>query len=479
MQRPRRILQLVSLVAAFVLPATAARTSLGQNFAYEAKPRAGTTGLNYSSAAPAPTMMEPAQEIGREQPRNRYLDPRYAGRAVGWTDRESWRWANRNAESRVTSRHSQAEEIGPGTPADPFVEMPQGSEPLGQGPGGYIPPRNYVPNNSALPPGSWADNGPPTDAPMMDGYNEEGVWSDEMGEGYEVPYAGAEPKPAFMHETRLFPFICEWLRTPSDPTAWGRNLQVIGGAQGFKGSPDMGQNGNFGFHKGLNWGVPVFDYYGIGGQLGGAVAFSDFNGSTGIVNSSRTQFFVTGGLFRRAKCDQGFQGGAVVDYLNDNFYVTMNLMQIRAEAGYIWHHHELGIWAAAHTKCDTQPAPATFGVPSVTWQATDQYNLYYRGHYSYGTTARSWIGMSGTGDFLWGADAVISLNQHWGFQAEYNYLLPRGNSNIPSAITETWGMTIGFVWYPSCRRSPECFDPYRPMFTVANNSSLLIRSKSE
>jgi hypothetical protein len=73
---------------------------------------------------------------------------------------------------------------------------------------------------------------------------------------------------------------------------------------------------------------------------------------------------------------------------------------------------------------------------------------------------------------------VISLNQHWGFQAEYNYLLPRGNSNIPSAITETWGMTIGFVWYPSCRRPAECFDPYRPMFTVANNSSLLIRSKS-
>ena len=236
-------------------------------------------------------------------------------------------------------------------------------------------------------------------------------------------------------------------------------------------------NGNFGFNKGINWAMPLWDQPAIGLQTGATLAFSDFDGSTGLVNRSRTQVFVTGGLFRRATCNHGFQGGAVVDYLYDDWYVTMNLLQVRAEVSYLWGFHEVGLWAAAHTKSDTQPAPASFTVSTVTWQATDQYNLYYRANFSYGAVGRMWIGLSGHGDVLFGGDATAPLSERWAIQIAQNYLLPRKNSIVPRAVQETWGLTLAMIWYPHAKTPNHRFDPYRPLFPVADNSWMFVRTK--
>ena len=207
------------------------------------------------------------------------------------------------------------------------------------------------------------------------------------------------------------------------------------------------------------------------------MALSDFDGAAGLVNHSRTQIFVTGGLFHRAPCNHGFQGGAVLDYLWDDFYVTMNLLQVRAELGYLWGFHEVGFWGAAHLNSDTRVAPASFGVPTVTWRANDQYNLYYRANWSYGAVGRMSIGLTGFGDVLFGGDATAPLSEKWSIYVSQNYLLPRNDSTSPTSIKETWGLTMALVWYPWCKTPNNCFDAYRPLFAVADNSWFFIKEK--
>ena len=68
------------------------------------------------------------------------------------------------------------------------------------------------------------------------------------------------------------------------------------------------------------------------------------------MGTTREQYFATTGLFRRAASNQGLQGGAVIDYLHDNFYVHMDLLQVRPELSYvIGGGHEFGLWAAGES----------------------------------------------------------------------------------------------------------------------------------
>jgi hypothetical protein len=163
--------------------------------------------------------------------------------------------------------------------------------------------------------------------------------------------------------------------------------------------------------------------------------------------------------------------------MHDHWYVTMNLLQIRAEISYLLGFHELGIWAAAHTKSDTQGAPSSFDTPTVTWQANNQYNLFYRANFSYGAVGRMWIGVTDYGDVTFGGDATAPLSERWAIQIAQNYLLPRGDSSVPKSVQETWGLTLAMVWYPHAK-TPNCrFDPYRPLFPVADNSWMFVRTK--
>jgi hypothetical protein len=417
-------------------------------------------------------MMEPAEEIGHPLPRRRYIDPRYRGRGVELTDLESRRWASRAAQSRVRSRTSQI--VSPPSSAAPVIDG-RAIETIPPGSPMMVPPVEGAP---------WAEGaysgGPPTDAPWVDGHFSDGPWTEKPVDeyGYEDgDCGGCGQCDECCAEARLFPCLCNWWRSPKGARTMGRNLSAIASAQAFKSPVDLGMNGNFGLYYGGNWGFPLLDALGIGGQAGAVISFADFQGGTGIVNHARTQWFVTGGLFHRAVCNQGLQGGAVLDYLNDEFYVTMNLLQIRAEIGYIWNRHELGIWSAAHTKSDTAPAPPGFGVPSVTWQAHDQYNLYYRYNYGFNTVTRLGIGVTSHGDLLFNGDATAPLSEQWAVQIAYNYMIPKDDPTVPNAVKETWGLTIGTVWYPWCK-TPNCkFDAYRPLFTVADNATFFVDTK--
>ena len=59
----------------------------------------------------------------------------------------------------------------------------------------------------------------------------------------------------------------------------------------------------------------------------------------------------------------------------------------------------------------------------------------------------------------------MPLNYNWALYIAYNYIVPSNDSSLPNSVKETWGVTVGTVWYPRCK-TPNCkFDPLRPLFT--------------
>ncbi len=436
----RKIATRLGWIAAGIAAALSSDRVDAQSFNYESRPKAATSSLTYASPDPAPRMMEPAEALPRDRGylysreqlygRNR----RYGGEvSQAAYDAPP---ASRSQRMLGWMRTSYNEQIPAGKTVDPFAEE--------------------------LPPGGPVE--------QYDTSLEPEPFMEDPSDG--IPDYCPDSCHTLCHCLKVCLSRCVLFR----PETW-QNFNEFGGVQGFKGPADMGVNGNFGFHKGVNWASPFWDAMGIGYQLGGSIVLSDFEGKSGPLGSRRDQYFITTGFFRRAECYAGLQGGAVLDYLHDDFYVTMNLMQIRSEISYLWRNYELGVWIAAHTKSDTQTLPAYLGNTQTTWQANNQYNLFFRERFANGGTGRMWVGLTDYGGVLFGSDATAPLSERWAIQGSYNYLLPNGDSSVNKNVQESWNLSLSLVWYPGYKVPNACFNPYRPLFTVADNGTLMITQK--
>lgn len=269
---------------------------------------------------------------------------------------------------------------------------------------------------------------------------------------------------------------------PFDPSWWGpewiRRFSVFAGVHGFKGPTDMGRNGNFGFHEGVNYGAPLFALFGydLGYQLGAQVTHSNFSGDQlfGEGTSPRHQVFLTGGYFHRVK-DWGIQSGVVFDYFHDDYYDKASLMQIRSETALrLGDLREIGYWGAYNVGGDK--------VKVSNWltqflQPEDLFALFYRRHFSGGGLGRVWAGMSGNGDVFFGAEATVPIGTNWALENNFAYLLPKEGHGSGGQEQEIWAVSIQLVWYPG--RPSRCVfrDPYQPLFNVADNSVFMVERK--
>ncbi len=260
------------------------------------------------------------------------------------------------------------------------------------------------------------------------------------------------------------------------PWIWD-NFSVFGGVQGFKGRPDFGLNGNLGFHEGFNWGSPLIDCWGVGTQSGLQVVHSDLSGSTDF-GANRTQLFYTGGIFHRPIAGCGFQCGVVGDYLHDDFYVEMDVAQVRAELSFVGPNgHELGSWVAVQTRHDSQERN---NQQQVEWRPVNMYAFFYRRQFCSGATGRFWSGLTGNGEALIGADAIAPLSTCWSIATDFNYRIPKQNNgaqNVDDPAQEGWGLAISLVWTPCAASRCGCPNPYRPLFNVADNATMMINQK--
>lgn len=259
------------------------------------------------------------------------------------------------------------------------------------------------------------------------------------------------------------------------------SLEAFAGVQGFTGPANLGGNGSFGFHEGLNWGVPLVALGNcLSGQIGFRATQSNLSGAE-FTNDGRYQGFVTAGLFRRVDC--GLQGGLVIDWLTDDWYREADLTVLRGELSWVFFDiHDFGFWFSANTRETTvasafDPNSGLNNTPQ-TWQATDLYSFFYRRRLGCRRDgeARIYAGWSGNSDGLIGTDARFPISNSLAIEGGFAYLIPNeGNGTGLQAghVQESWNVGISLVWYPGRRLG--YWDEYsRPLFRVADNSTFMV-----
>jgi hypothetical protein len=255
-----------------------------------------------------------------------------------------------------------------------------------------------------------------------------------------------------------------------------RGLSVFGGVDGFKGPLDRGTNGNFGVNEGLNLARPLGDPWGCGYQIGANFVQTDFSGAPAFSADGhnffeapfRKQYFITAGLFRRA-CGCGFQWGLAYDFLHDIYYGNANLQQVRSETAFVLDEtYEIGYYGTYGVGTDKDR------VIDGKLDPTDMFILFVRRNFENGGDGRLWVGATGNGDGLLGADLWVPLGQGFALENRVNYMIPKQGRGDTAEARESWGLLIQLVWYPGQNARCQQKNPYRPIFNVADNSLFMV-----
>jgi hypothetical protein len=267
-------------------------------------------------------------------------------------------------------------------------------------------------------------------------------------------------------------------------SGWVRGLSLFGGVQGFKGPTDLGRNGNFGFHEGLNFGAPIGDPWGFSYQVGFQALHSNFFGNQTldggllphVSGADRNQIFLTAGIFRRA-FGGGIQSGMVFDLFYDDYYQTTTLQQIRSETAFVLSDlQEIGYWGAYGISQDTISGLGTF---DTLLDPTDMFAAFYRRHFSGGGQGRVWLGLSGDGDIVCGLDGTVPLGTSWALENNFTALFPKHGRRATGQTDEAWSVMIQLVWYPGRRARDVFLNPSHPLFYVADNSWFLVDRRNK
>ncbi len=285
----------------------------------------------------------------------------------------------------------------------------------------------------------------------------------ECGDCHQCPYG----RPWILAPIDAVVYV---LSPPNDGSwYWGENFSVFGGVHNFKSPVNMVGQSNFGTQEGINWGVPLWEEIGLGGQIGVGITQSNFQDTGFPFDDYRTQTFVTGALYHRPACRQGLQYGLAFDWLHDEFYDNFDVAQVRGEISWLYDcRDEIGFWFATGVIDDQVNhqflSPATFEV-------LDQYAFFYRRQFCRGGDARIWGGFTGENAGLVGVDFSLPIARCWSIEGGFNYVI--SDRQTQGLTDETWNLGMNLVW--SWGGNAFCRNAYRPLFNVADNGSLMTR----
>jgi hypothetical protein len=308
---------------------------------------------------------------------------------------------------------------------------------------------------------------------------------------YDDPFACEDGEacgclPFYEHDGR----ICAVLRRFGRPYygwRWYRDLTASAGVTSFQNPVDLGVLGNYGFNEYANWGMPFWNALGVGWQVGVRGVQSDFQstavrtGGSALANGPRNQVFLTTGFYTRAFEGRGLQGGAVWDYLRDDLYDDVDLSQIRGELSYVWGYHEFGFWGAANANNANGAFITGARGNSAAFDTLDLYTGFYRLQFGDANEMKIWGGASGQGDYLTGMLVRAPMSRSLALEGTFTYLIPSSSNTVQlpdnrGSLTyaeQAWNVSTNLVWYPACRSRRSLASPYRPLFEVADNGSMI------
>ncbi len=219
--------------------------------------------------------------------------------------------------------------------------------------------------------------------------------------------------------------------------------------------------GPFGFHGGVNIGLPMRRLCGIvSGQIGASIYQSDFGGDGVFSNDTREQVFLTAGLFRRV--DYGFQFGAVADILFEDWFYKTEMVQIRTDLSYaLGNGSLLGFRFIKGVQDGGTGHP--FGVqPDIL----DTYRFYARmGSFNGNGHIEISGGFSEESHGIIGAQTDVNLTQRLAVQSGFTYLWEDAVSD------DGYNVYMRLVLRPAARNWYRNY--HRPMFNVADNGSMI------
>lgn len=337
-----------------------------------------------------------------------------------------------------------------------------------------------------------------------EGYGESSPMADDMWLGrtpaqlhvesfYDDPYACEESDDPlrwhFCHGQ-----IADWLRQFGRPYygwRWYRDLTASAGVTAFENEANLGLFGNFGFNEYINWSMPFWNAFGVGWQLGVRGTQTSYGSSSVtlpggdvLASRSRNQTFVTTGFFTRAFEGRGLQGGAVYDYLHDSYFDNVDLAQIRAEVSYVWGYHELGFWGAFNSQESTGFLKSVKEESARARASTVHvYTGFYRVQFGDANEWKLWGGASAQGQGYIGSTVRAPMSRSLGLEGTFAYLMPGRSEKVQVTNQQgtfdatftpmAWNLGINLVYYPAGRSRRSLSSPYRPLFDVADNGTMM------
>ena len=305
---------------------------------------------------------------------------------------------------------------------------------------------------------------------------------------YDDPYACEDEEglfPMCEHHGR----ICGWLRRFGRPYygwRWYRDFTASAGITAFTNATDLGINGNFGTNEYLNWAMPFWNAFGLGWQIGWRGTQTNFQpasievGTTTLGKNARDQQFITTGFFTRAFEGRGLQGGAVYDYLHDSWFDNTDVSQLRYELSYVWGFHEFGFWGAFAVNDSSSFFLKRKGATAIA-STLDMYCGFYRLQFGDANELKIWGGATHEGDGIVGSILRAPLTRSWALESTFTYVIPDsrrtvdldGLGTLSTFQDGAWNVSCNIVFYPAGRARRSLASPYRPLFDVADNGSMI------
>ncbi len=376
----------------------------------------------------------------------------------------------RGAQPQAVNRMPSAVEI---EPIGPGLEMPDSYE--------------------SMPPSGYESGMLDADGGMMDPNYSDSLLMGEypaqlhVESFYDDPYA-CEDEDGFAlweHDGR----ICAWLRQFGRPYygwRWYRDFTASAGITAFTNSTDLGINGNFGTNEYLNFALPFWNAFGVGWQVGWRGVQSNFQpatieaGTRTLSKNARTQDFITTGFFTRAFEGRGMQGGIAYDYLHDSWLENTDVSQLRCELSYVYGYHELGFWGASNIG----DQDGVFGPVTKQSGVASTLNLYtgfYRLQFGDANEWKVWGGGTSESDGIVGTMLRAPMHRSLALEGTFTYVIPGrtqtinfdGQGAASSFSPSAWNVSVNVVWYPAGRSRRSLSSPYRPLFDVADNGSMI------
>ena len=262
-----------------------------------------------------------------------------------------------------------------------------------------------------------------------------------------------------------------------------RNTELSAGVYSYQDPFGVSKNADFGVDLGINWTLPR-RILGLTWQSGARYLRSgkdkidlDLIADDLEADYHRTQFFWTGGLFFACPGNP-WKFGAVYDAVQDKTIQKYTVSQLRTELSRSFCNTDIGFRGAFHMGEEK----FRYAIGDDIFEAKVSSQTYYTGfiRHKFVTGAEGTISAGATEDSeaMIGGRVEVPVTNHSCIRNNFVYVFPK-DSKKGNMKADTWSASISWVVYLGGSSHGGLANPMKPLFDVADNTTLLQRSHTK